>query len=78
MYSIFYVAKKCECLEEIIVGRHWMKETKCQLNWDERQYTLQVNSQTLTGPSYDNKQNLIELAKECLPLMEEGSVKDDP
>lgn len=77
MYSIFYVSNKCECLEEIIVGRHWMKETKCQINWDERRYTLQVNSHTLTGPSYDNKQNSIESATECLPLTEEKSVKND-
>ena len=45
-----------------------MKETKCQLDWDDRRYTLQVNSQTITGTSYDSPRQMAEVAKDSLPL----------
>ena len=61
VYSIFYVANKDECLEHVIVGRLWMKETKCQLDWDDRRYTLHVNSQTLIGTSLDNPRQMAEV-----------------
>ena len=51
MYELFYVADKHQALERIVLGRYWMWSTNCHLDWEQRQYTIQVNSVTLTGPS---------------------------
>jgi len=51
MYSVFHVANKGEALESIILGRTWMKFIKCQLDWKNHTYSIEVNSQNLTGSS---------------------------
>ena len=51
MYELFYVADKHQAVERIVLGRYWMWSTKCHLDWELRQYTIQVNSVTLTVPS---------------------------
>ena len=56
MYINFYVATKGEYVEHVILGRLWMRNTNCQLNWGTRQYLLKVNNRNLTGPSMENQQ----------------------
>ena len=51
MYELFYVANTHQAVERIVLGRYWMWSTNCHLDWELRQYTIQVNSVTLTGPS---------------------------
>ena len=48
-YVLFYVANMNESIEQVILGRHWMQTTNCQLNWTTREYMLQVNSRSITG-----------------------------
>ena len=48
-YVLFYVANMNESIEQVILGCHWMQTTNCQLNWTAREYTLQVNSRSITG-----------------------------
>ena len=51
MYELFYVADKHQAVEHIVLGKYWMWSTNCHLDWELRQYTIQVNSVTLIGPS---------------------------
>ena len=51
MYELFYVADKHQAVECIVLGRYWMWSANYHLDWELRQYTIQVNSVTLTGPS---------------------------
>ena len=51
MYELFYVANTHQAVERIVLGRYWMWSTNCHLDWELRQYTIQVNSVTLRGPS---------------------------
>ena len=48
-YVLFYVANVDESIEQVILGRHWMQTTNCQLDWTTREYTIQVNSRSITG-----------------------------
>ena len=48
-YVLFYVANVGESIEQVILGRHWMQTTNCQLDWMKREYTLQVNFGSITG-----------------------------
>ena len=48
-YVLFYVANVGESIEQVILGRHWMQTTNCQLDWTKREYTIQVNSGSITG-----------------------------
>ena len=51
MHITFYIANKHQSLVDIVLGRSWIASTNCGLNWATRQYTLQINSTNLTGPS---------------------------
>ena len=39
-YVLFYVANVGESIEQVILGRHWMQTTNCQLDWTKREYTI--------------------------------------
>ena len=59
IYILFYVANKRNILESVILGRNWMRSTKCQQDWENYTYTIEVNSQTLTGSRFDTIQDLL-------------------
>ena len=58
-YTLFYVANESKILESVILGRTWMRSNTCQLDWENRTDTIQVNSQTLIGSSLDGIQDLL-------------------
>ena len=35
-YVLFYVANVGESIEQVILGRHWMQTTNCQLDWTKQ------------------------------------------
>ena len=63
MHINFYVANKNHKGFAIVLGRSWMCSTNCQINLRTREYTLEVNSASLTGK--DSEEDL--LTKEEMP-----------
>ncbi len=51
MYTTLYVVNKDQALVDVVLGRSWIRSTNCGLDWTSRQYTLHVNSTSLTSPS---------------------------
>ena len=56
LYVKFYVATKGESVEHVILGRLWMLNTNCQLDWETRRYKVKVNNRNLTGSCVENQQ----------------------
>ena len=56
LYVKFYVATKGESVEHVILGRLWMLNTNCQLDWETQRYKVKVNNQNLTGSCVENQQ----------------------
>ena len=78
IYTLFYVANKSEILESVILGRTWTRKTKCQLDWENYTYTIEVNSQTFTGSSSDTIQDLLNEKEIMQDLAEETKVQATP
>ena len=55
LYVKFYVATKGESVEHVILGRLWMLNTNCQLDWETRRYKVKVNNRNLTGSCVENQ-----------------------
>ena len=68
----FYVANKEQALVDVMLGRSWIRSTNCWLNWTSRQYTITVNSTSLTGPSAASSQPSFHGASS--PLEHQGRV----
>ena len=44
LYVKFYVATKGKSVEHVILGRLWMLNTNCQLDWETQRYKVKVNN----------------------------------
>ena len=53
MHTTFHVAQKGQASVDMILGRSWMAQTHCLIDWSLRSSILRINSTNLTCFSAD-------------------------
>lgn len=51
MHLVIHVTHENQAAMDVVLGRQWMGQTNCQLNWATQQYTIMLNLFTLTRKS---------------------------